>query len=139
MSRRAFILLVFVLVAAPLACNNDGYRVATVSGRVTLDGKAVANVAVLFQPMHSEGNYAPGPGSTGVTDADGRYTLKTVGKEARGAVVGKHKVRFTMFEGSSAAKSSIKIPAKYNDREGKVEFDVPAVGTNSADFQLTSQ
>jgi hypothetical protein len=137
MNRRPLIPLV-VLVSASMACNNEGYRLAPVSGRVTLDGKGVANVAVLFQPMHSEGNYAPGPGSTGVTDADGRFSLKTI-KESRGAVVGKHKVRFTMFEGPGAVKTNVRVPAKYNDREGKLEFDVPPEGISTADFALTSQ
>ena len=136
------LLVVFVL-GLFVGCNSEPYRTARVSGTVTLNGQPIANVAVMFQPVAGDGNYSPGPGSTGITGADGRYTLKLVGKETTGAVVGKHKVRITNFEGpgdapKGAKRAEPKIPAKYHDREGKVEFDVPANGTAAADFSLTS-
>jgi hypothetical protein len=128
----------FVVILCSIGCNSESYRVAAVSGQVKLDGKPIENVAVMFQPVHSDGNYSPGPGSTGVTDADGRYTLKLTGKNTSGAVVGKHKVRFTMIKGEKAVKTTVRVPDKYNDREGKIEFEVPSAGTSAADFLLTS-
>ena len=146
MGRRLLLITAFVVVLGSAGCSNEPYRTARVSGLVTLNGQPIANAAVMFQPVAAEGNYSPGPGSTGITGPDGRYTLKLVGKENPGAVVGKHKVRITMYESPSdpgkerpkRADPAMKIPAKYNDREGKVEFDVPANGTTSADFPLTS-
>src|SRR5262249_16860770 len=84
------------LLALPLlvtGCSQGPYQGAQVSGQVTLNGKPLANAAVLFQPVAVEGNINPGPGSYGVTDQEGRYTMVLVGKETKGAVVGKHKVR----------------------------------------------
>jgi hypothetical protein len=128
-------------------CSNEPYRVAPVSGTVTLDGKPVAQVAVMFQPM-AEGTPNPGPGSFGITDADGRYSLKLVGKESPGGVVGKHKVRFDPYSDEPAdptvdrpfrpKKAMPKIPAKYNQIEAMFEFEAPPKGTTSADFQLSS-
>src|SRR2546421_8436792 len=95
MKVRSFSILAFALLLV-VGCKEEPYAVAPVSGRVTLNGKALANCEVMFQPVHTSGNYNPGPGSYGITDADGRFTLKLIGKESAGAVVGKHKVRFTM-------------------------------------------
>lgn len=135
---------VFVLAG----CNQDPYRVAPVSGLVTLDGKPVGQVAVMFQPM-SEGNPNPGPGSFGITDAEGRYSLKLVGNEKPGGVVGKHKVRFDPYSDEPAdptsdrpfrpKKAMPKIPPKYNQPDAVFEYEVPTKGTAAADFQLSSR
>src|SRR5262245_13252044 len=96
MPRRVMILAALAVWAA--GCSNQPYKTAPVSGRITLNGQPVAGAAVMFQPVAPDNNPNPGPGSTGVTDEQGHYTLKLVGKETSGAVVGKHKVRITNFE-----------------------------------------
>jgi hypothetical protein len=143
------IVLRLSLLAALVAlagCGKGPYEVAQVSGRVTLDGQPVAKVAVMFQPMAPKGTMNPGPGSYGITDAEGRYTLKLVGVETSGAVVGKHKVRIENYTepGDSSddrprprAKPAVPIPGKYNRGEAILEFEVPASGTDNADFPLT--
>ena len=73
-----------------------GQGLAPVSGRVTLDGKPAANVHVSFQPMATGGNINPGGGSYAIVDEDGRFTLKTVDGDKRGAVVGKHRVEINI-------------------------------------------
>src|SRR5437763_1564807 len=146
MKVRSFSILAFALLLV-VGCKEERYAVAPVSGRVTLNGKALPNCEVMFQPVHTAGNYNPGPGSYGITDADGHFTLKLIGKETPGAVVGKHKVRFSMRgdpgdpsdDRPRVAKVSVQLPAKYNDIEGKTEFEVPAGGTASADFPLSAQ
>jgi hypothetical protein len=145
MLRRLSILAALAVLSA--GCSSEPYKIAPVSGRVTLNGQPVPRAAVMFQPVAVEGNFNPGPGSTGVTDADGRYTLTVVGKDTKGAVVGKHKVRITMFEdpGDSAddrpqrpkPKQGIQVPAKYNKQEAILEFDVTSKGSDAADFSLT--
>jgi len=125
-------------------CGADS-RIAPVSGVVTLNGKPVADVAVSFQPIATDTNNAPGPAAYGVTGPDGRYTARILGEQAKGASVGKNQVRFsphaavtdTSDEGLKQAKPKVKVPARYW-MDSKIEFDVPAGGTNSADFQLTS-
>jgi hypothetical protein len=146
LSRLSCLLLLAGLVALS-GCGKGPYETAPVSGRVTLDGQPVANAAVMFQPVAPEGTVNPGPGSYGITDAEGRYTLKLVGKETRGAVVGKHKVRVENYTdpGDSSddgprkrVKPAQPIPGKYNRGEAILEFEVPADGTDKADFPLTS-
>jgi len=123
-------------------CGSDG-KIAPVSGVITLNGKPTADIAVTFQPVATDGNNVPGPAAFGVTDADGRYTLKLYGTETRGATVGKNQVRITGHappadmseEALAKAKPKVNIPARY---WSGVEFDVPPKGTSAADFQLTS-
>src|SRR5688572_22396068 len=96
MVRRLSLLAAVAVLSA--GCSSEPYKTAPVSGRVTLNGQPLASAAVLFQPVATEGNNNPGPGSYGVTDADGRYTLVLVGKETKGAVVAKHKVRIAAHD-----------------------------------------
>ena len=85
-----FALAPVALVAlAPLGCGG-GPEYADVDGTVTLDGKPLPDVEVVFMPN-------PGPGSSAgaarcLTDAAGRYRLRTQRAERAGAVVGKHVV-----------------------------------------------
>jgi hypothetical protein len=131
--------LVLFLLAG---CSTGPYQVAPVSGRVTLNGQPLSHAAVTFQPLSSGSNNNPGPGSGGFTDADGRYTLKLIGTETLGAVVGKHMVRITRVPQDSSADDRPKrfkdLPAKYN-KKTQLEFAVPPGGTGSADFELTSR
>ncbi|HZT79944.1 MAG TPA: carboxypeptidase-like regulatory domain-containing protein [Gemmataceae bacterium] len=122
-------------------CDTGPYKIAPVSGRVTLNGKPLANVAVTFQPIAPEGSIDAGPGSSGVTDADGRYTLTLIGKDRKGAVVGKHKVRITYVPDAGAEDDAPRrfkqLPAKYNSRT-TLECEVPPGGKKDADFALAS-
>jgi hypothetical protein len=145
MLRRLTILA--ALAVLPAGCGGGSYKTAAVSGRVTLNGQPLADAAVMFNPVATPGNVNPGPGSTGVTDADGRYTLTIVGKTTKGAVVGKNKVEITMMKHDSAdpaddkpqrSKPSVKIPVRYHSKDSKLECDVPSGGTDSANFDLTS-
>jgi len=142
---RLSLLAALVVVAG---CSKGPYEVAPVSGRVTLDGQPVAKVAVMFQPVATEGNINPGPGSYGITDAEGRYTLKLIGKESRGAVVGKHKVKIenytepgdTSYDGPrKVQKPANPIPTRYNAGEAILSFEVTSSGTDQADFPLTTK
>src|SRR5262249_58042856 len=136
MKHQHFLAILAVLSVSCVGCKRGPYEIAAVSGRITVNGQPVAKVAVMFQPIAPEDNPYPGPGSTGVTDADGRYTLAMVveGKQVSGAVVGKHKVRITNFaeygnpfddRPTKQAKPLVLIPARYNDIKAWTDFDVP--------------
>jgi hypothetical protein len=129
-----------ILLPLLAGCGGGPYNVAPVSGRVTVNGQALANAAITFQP-YGEGKTNPGPGSGGFTDSDGRYTLKLVGTDTRGAVVGKHLVKISLTHPDDSADDRPKRikqpPAKFNTKK-KLEYDVPACGTDAADFQLTA-
>jgi hypothetical protein len=110
---------------------------APVSGRVTLNGKPLANARVTFQPQ--SGSDQGGLGSTAITDQNGNFSLKFVGKDTEGAMVGKHRVTISSRSGPEEDDSgkSIKeeVPAEYNT-ESKLTFDVPSGGTKDANFDL---
>jgi hypothetical protein len=148
------LLILAILAGLSAGCRREEYQTALVSGRVTLDGQPVARVAVMFQPVAPPGNINPGPGSYGITDAQGRYTLRLMGKETPGAVVGKHKVRIENYTEPDLPSATagglpddrpkrskppgLPIPLKYNAITPLLEYDVPAAGTDSANFELTS-
>ena len=125
-------------------CGKTEYELAPVSGQVTMKGKPLANIQVSFQPVSKRSDEPnPGPGSYATTDADGRYTLRTIEPEADGAVVGQHKVRL-------ATKAPPQDPADdrapvYKEivppqwRDGSKTFEVPPGGTDQANFDIATR
>jgi hypothetical protein len=135
--------LVGLAVMVGLGCGGESYRLAPVSGRVTVNGKPLANATVTFQPIGSAG-HDPGPGSYGRTDADGNYTLRVVEDKRNGAVVGNHRVSISTQGGgrAKAVDDDMEIPretlpARYN-AESTLAFTVPREGASNADFPLTA-
>lgn len=100
--------------------------IGQVSGIVTLNGKPLAGAAVEFHPQGS------GPASTGVTNAEGKYTLKIDGK-ANGAIVGQHRVSISADGEKSGGAAA--IPAKYADEQSALRADVQR-GRNEFHFEL---
>jgi hypothetical protein len=136
---RLLVLAVLALLSA--GCGRGApYRTAAVSGRVTLNGQPLAGVAVLFQPLPAPGSVNADPSSAGITDAEGRYTLRLLGIESKGAILGKHKVRITPVEKDEAAgppqAPAQLLPPRYN-KETTLECVVPSGGNDAADFALT--
>lgn len=131
------------LLALTLAgCGDSGADTVPVSGTVTVDGEPTENIMVNFQP--AEGT--TGPGSVGITSADGTYSLETVGSDSKpGAVPGKHTV--SLFYKDPNEDTSVDYdpdpdeppvvlpPEAYNQ---SITFEVPPEGTDSADFDLES-
>lgn len=115
-------------------CGGSGHKTVPVSGQITVKGQPQANLIVIFTP-EAQGTTAP-PGSTGRTDASGKYTLKTPqGQE--GAVVGKHTVRIEAdapSDDESGKAAPAALPPKAKD--GSLKFDVPAGGSTAANFEL---
>jgi hypothetical protein len=137
----AGLLLMVSLLLFATGCG--GYSVAPVSGRVTLAGKPLANATIIFSPISEEKN--PGPGSQAKTDRDGKFTLKLMTADRNGAIVGKHKVTITAYEGDDGEVSS-SAPDKNVFRKplvgdefnanSKLTFDVPSAGTTEANFEV---
>ncbi len=71
-------------------CSSPTPDLGEVQGRVTMEGQPLANVQVTFAPEKSS-EKSPLPISTGTTDRDGSYRLKTTVGTA-GAAVGSHRV-----------------------------------------------
>lgn len=134
----------WLMLAACSGCNRSPFTLAPVSGTVLLDGRPLAGGVINFQPIAAGEGGKGGPGSTSRTDAEGRYWLTTV-RGQRGAVVGKHRVKIYSFSPESPpiaddapAPQRELVPARYNYRSD-VTFDVPAGGTDTADFSIKTK
>lgn len=142
----AWKLALLLVSLALVSCNKGGPKIVPVSGTVYMDGKPLANVDIAFQPIGSAENPNPGRGSTGRTDENGRFTLMIDGS-IDGAVVARHRVcisssqntNFNPETGSSDGEVAQRelIPPEYN-LKSTLEIDVPAGGTDKADFHLDS-
>jgi len=126
-------------------CSGSDVHTVPVSGTVTLDGQAVSDVFVNFQPAPGAAA-APSasPGSYGITDASGRFELRWA--DGRGAVVGKHVVTLVYKDPNRLPQSNLetgmeaayqfKLPPRA--RDGSIQFAVPKDGTEEADFAFDS-
>jgi len=137
MTRRS---LIVIVAAASIAGCGQAYKIAPVSGRITLDGKPLANATVQFYPVAPPGT-DPGPTSIGHTNEDGRYSLALIDGGTLGAMVGKHKVFITVNPkpdpNDKRPRHYVQVPMRYN-RKSELERDVPPGGAE-CDFELTSK
>jgi hypothetical protein len=128
-----------------LVLTGCGPSTAPVSGRVTLDNKPLVNATVIFEPDSAQKN--PGPGSQGKTNANGEYSLQLFTGEGKGAVLGKHIVRITSYEGDDGTIPSSNpnetvfrkplLDEKYNAKS-ELKFEVQSGGSTTANFDLKS-
>lgn len=135
----------FFAVVGLVAATGCGSNVAPVSGRITLDEKPLVNATVIFEPDSDLKN--PGPGSQGKTDANGEYALQLFTGEAKGAIIGKHVVRITSYEGDDGTVPSSNpnetvfrkslVDERYNSKS-ELKFEVQPGGSTSANFDLKS-
>ena len=134
------VVVMFLLVALP-GCGG-GPTLATVSGRVTLDGKPLANAAVTFIPVPRPGSQVAGDSASGMTDENGRFALRTYTVQGwkDGVQVGKHRVSISQQETRGEGDRSVtiqKLPRRYNEAT-ELTADV-AAGANQKDFELQSR
>jgi hypothetical protein len=133
-------LFVWILLVPAAGC---GPKLAPVSGKVTLDDKPLVNATVIFMPDSDQLN--PGPGSKAKTDSKGQFSLELMTGDTKGAILGKHKVSITAYEGDDKIPSSgsdmvfrkLLVPDKYNAKT-ELAFDVPPGGSTIANFDLKS-
>lgn len=123
-----------VLLMSLLAgCGSRGPALGRVTGRVTLDGKPLADARIVFQPRQK------GAPSVAVTDKDGRYELVYL-RDHFGAVLGEHTVTISTFrqlsgtEGSRRSEIPERVPARYNDETDLVRR--VNAGAQTIDFEL---
>ena len=122
----------FVLASCCLlmlsGCGGDLPKLGTVKGKVTFDGKPLANAGVVFTPIDG------GRQSMAVTGKDGNYELVYL-RDIPGAKVGQHGVQITAADGESAKQEP--IPPRYNAQTTLRESVHP--GANKINFTLTSK
>ena len=120
-------LWMLLLVAA--GCGQSGPEVAPVKGRVTLDGRPLEMVDVVFQPTNGD------PPSTSRTDADGQYEL-LYKRGLMGARIGEHTVRIGFT--SNIVANPPNIPPRYNT-QSDLRREVKAGEENVFDFELATK
>lgn len=117
-------------------CGPKGPEIASVTGKVTIDGKPLVNATVVFIPEN-------GRPAGGRTNEKGEYVLNFV-DDQQGAIPGKNAVRITTKRDAEETPDGKKIPAvkesipsKYGS-QSTLTFDVVAGKKNVANFDLTS-
>jgi hypothetical protein len=139
-------------IVGPAGCGS-GPRYVPVSGTLKLNGEPYKDAVVTFQPMATGNNVNPGRGSSSYTDENGRFQLKTDDGQS-GAVPGKHRIRImtkgddmALFDPEKGSPDDLPagrkmkidpIPRSWNVDSDK-EFEVPATGTDKADFDIITK
>ena len=127
-------ILAFAFLATLAVAGCGGSGPTSVSGVVKLDGAPLEGAGVTFTPI-AGGEIG---GSSGRTDAEGRYTLRTILKDKPGAAVGSHQVAISLYKenpNNQDQAGSELVPQRYNQKT-ELKFDVPAGGTDQANFDL---
>jgi hypothetical protein len=148
-----------VVVGCPSGTTVDTEKV---QGTVTLDGEPVAGATVTFVPV----NEGQGMSATGVTDAQGKYTLNPVGggqlaaEAGAGTLAGEYYVgvlksemdiplteeeaeeqgvEYVAPEGEASGEITHIVPQKYNNpRESGIKVTVTE-GENMIPIEISSQ
>ncbi|WP_428306536.1 hypothetical protein [Lacipirellula sp.] len=123
---------------------SDGSSLVEVRGRVMEGTTPVAGASVTYQPIaKSADDIAPGPSSFGITDAEGRYDLRTIKEDSVGAVIGSHHVYISLDKGDTQDGTSPqpkpaadRIPKKFSD--GTTVVEIPPAGAADVDFDIAS-
>ena len=134
-----------VLVVAIAAGCGSKYTVVPVRGTIQLDGKPLEGATILTQPIGPAENNAPGPGSYGHTDAEGRFTLELQNEPTPGAVPGVCVIMITEKGHSEDPTSDVitredyrsRIPDEF--RDGTYKYTIPEEGTDAMDLDLKSE
>jgi hypothetical protein len=121
-----------------MGCGPSGPPLASVEGRITVDGKPVPSAVLTFAPEGGSPSY-------GYTDKDGKYVLRYTDEKV-GAMLGNHRVEIRVSSysksereelkasGAVVPEESIQVPKKY-----LVPGALTAVvkeGRNTIDFAL---
>lgn len=136
---RNFLLSLSVLMLCFCGCPSSDGNIGWVEGVVTLDGEPVDGATVRYYPASGE------RGSSGKTDSNGYYELRYTRSE-QGAVVGEHKVTISTEveadgygQKNAPAARAESIPKKYLDRKNTELTATVASGSNTFNFELTSE
>jgi hypothetical protein len=140
MQKPTYALLVVLLVVLLLSCasrGSSGPEIASVSGRITMDGKPLPHATVVFIPEN-------GRPAGARTDQDGNYVLN-FSEGRRGAIPGANSVRISTVRDAEkdengkalVPESKETVPMEYN-AASKLTFTVEPKKKNVANFDLKS-
>jgi hypothetical protein len=83
---------VIVIVLLVNGCSSSGISTVNVSGDVSYQGKPLENALVVFLPVVENKGIR---GASATTDANGKFTLETLGATKTGAMLGNYNVVVT--------------------------------------------
>jgi len=106
-------------------CGGNRPDLATVHGRITLNGQPLPQAQVRFDPVDAV------RGSTGGTDQSGQYKLSYL-RGDQGAAIGEHRVTILKFLPDGRQL----VPPQYNEQTTLTATVEP--GANEINFDLTS-
>jgi len=127
-AKQPFLAAVVFVVTLTTGCG-QGFRVAEVTGRVTLDGRPKNGLMVVFSP--EDGGTTKLPPAYGMTNEDGRYRAIRPGSKP-GVVVGKTNIRVLTFDGGEVTVKGKPVANAGMQRE------IPA-SSSVIDIDLTTQ
>ena len=134
LARRAAAAGVLLAALAAPGCGDRPAALVPADGVLKIGGKPAANVSVQFLPDAQKGRTVPT--SSAVTDAEGRFRLKTHdGRD--GAAAGPHTVILADLEeerppqGKPMTKAP-RLDSKYSTASGGLKAEVPAGGGSVA-------
>ncbi len=142
--RQLVVWLVLAIAPTTLGCGETGdLSYAPAAGVVTVGGKPIegAQVVLLMDDAVFEG---PKPTSRGVTDANGRFVVRTLTPDKKlidRAVVGKHHVQITTRivdqdeRGNARIVRGEQLAARYTTGQ-ELTVDVPSAGVDDLRFDL---
>jgi hypothetical protein len=121
-------------------CGGQNGDLVSVEGVVTLDGKPMSGVRVTFDQPELGPNKNIGYAAR--TDEQGRYVLRPIINDGTGVPPGTYRVSLTTVETVDRTRDDSpmtpeRIPPAY--RGGKLSFEIPADGTDQANFELKSK
>ena len=128
------VVLIFFLSQVIFAPSRDLPDLATVSGKVTLDGNPLPYATVRFVLKDAWGPNAKVKVSAayGRTDLQGEFTINYA-IDVEGAVVGMNRVEIT-----ARTREGLEYIKKWYNHESKLEFDVKSGSNSDANFDLSS-
>jgi hypothetical protein len=114
------------LVGLALLSGCGGPPMARVKGKVTCNGKPVAQATITFSPMQrNDTDKHPGKPATAFSDEKGAYELSTF-RNYDGALVGKHRVTITLEDNNPAKcarRKELVLEVGPSDNELNIELN----------------
>lgn len=111
-----------------VGCGKDKYPLASVTGKVTCNGKPLKDVIVVFRPTGDETDPEfPGKAAEGTTDENGEYYLSTF-KPASGdgAIIGTHTVTLSFADPEMQLDCEVpeNLTKKVEDKSNEINFEL---------------
>lgn len=136
MGRWFTVLAGLALTALATGCGGGDFATATAGGRLMCDGRPVANVTVIFEPIASGNSALSGKQALAETDAQGEFQLSTYSTRD-GAVVGKHRVRVAAPDRDSYP--DFKCDCELNSEADVTQVEVTSNGPNRFELSLAKR